>query len=295
MFPIQVKAQERINPITSINIPYSGQSQQVISFAESNGYFNTSVPLGFILDPSKVAFTTPENCNYIRIFGYISFPVGSYPDTTGRYSFQFDSSSLSWQGLDYLVGPYTNAAYSFVDVYVPVLPGVTYNLNGVYFNLTGHYTSASQSSINKFTITFQGKYDGGFNIYFYDINVDSGNSVVEAIRNQTTQINNQISQSTQQQTDQMTNGFDNSSGQSDADRLAGEMDEYLKKEDELYDQLQYEVPVIDLQGDTQGILLGSNFLQSLYVSDPFISKCITFVLSFGLVMYIVGWLKKKDG
>lgn len=96
------------------------------------------------------------------------------------------------------------------------------------------------------------------------------------------------------QTNDLTNGFDSSGGDQAADQLGQEVDNYLKTEDALYDQMQYDVPEIDLQADAQGILLASNFLQSLYVSDSFISKVITYVLSFGLILFIVGWLKKRD-
>ena len=96
------------------------------------------------------------------------------------------------------------------------------------------------------------------------------------------------------QTHDITEGFDSSSGNQAADQLGQELDNYLQAEDALYDQMQYDVPEIDLQADAQGILLASNFLQSLYVSDSFISKVITYVLSFGLILFIVGWLKKRD-
>lgn len=96
-----------------------------------------------------------------------------------------------------------------------------------------------------------------------------------------------------QQTDDLTNGFDNSAGSQAADQLGQQVDDYLKQEDSLYDQMQYDVPEIDLLSDARGIVLASGFMQSLYVSNEFISKIVTFSLSFGLILFIVGWLKKR--
>lgn len=98
-----------------------------------------------------------------------------------------------------------------------------------------------------------------------------------------------------QQTSDLTSGYDSSTGDQLSSAANTAVDDYIKQEDQLYDQMSYEVPDIDVGSDTSAILLSSNFLQSLYSSNSFISRCVTFVLTFGLLLYIVGWLKKKSG
>lgn len=93
----------------------------------------------------------------------------------------------------------------------------------------------------------------------------------------------------------LTTGYDPSSGDELSSAANTAVDDYLKEEDSLYDQMTYEVPEVDVGSDTSAIMLSSGFMQSLYSSNSFISRCVTFVLTFGLILYIVGWLKKKSG
>lgn len=93
---------------------------------------------------------------------------------------------------------------------------------------------------------------------------------------------------------QITNGYDSSAGDSLASGLQTGVDDYIKQEDELFGRMQYDVPEVSIGSDTEGLLLSASFMQSLYTSSSFVSKCVTFVLSFGLVLFIVGWLKKRD-
>lgn len=94
------------------------------------------------------------------------------------------------------------------------------------------------------------------------------------------------------QTSEITTGFDSSAGEQVSTDLKTGVDDYLKTEDEVFSDVSYDVPVLSVDDDDKPvIMLTSNFLQSLYISNPFISKCVTFVLTFGLVLYIVGFLR----
>lgn len=95
-----------------------------------------------------------------------------------------------------------------------------------------------------------------------------------------------------QQTEDLTNGYDSSGGQQVADDLQSGVDDYLQKEDDLFAELNFEVPSLSLGDDTSGILLCSSFLQSIYSSDGFVSHIVTFGLASGFLLFIMGWLKK---
>lgn len=230
---------------------------------------------------NHVSYTVPDGCTkaIVNIYGLSTVAVRSVVGS-GGINVSSTTYSVSGPGLSgsTVVGlNYGDSHNAYIDgsFVVDVVPGSVFSLTDYY--LTASCSCSASGSINAvFYFTFQGITDSPSDnfISFY-----SGSDVtVSDLDNQTSEL---------------TQGFDSSQGDQVADQLGQEMDNYLQTEDALYDQMQYDVPEIDLVNDSQGILLASNFLQSLYVSDSFISKCITFVLSFGLILFIVGWLKKR--
>lgn len=221
-----------------------------------------TVPEGY----NTLDFTLLFKCAPLSVDGYSS----GYSITSGRASLPNGSS------VDCVIersGGYIRCQFEGI----PVVPGYNFGLSNVFIVLNVVEWASSSTSVTPATYSPSVKispFSAASRIYR---SLDP--SLVEALGSQT---------------EDLTTGFDSSSGDQAADQLGQELDNYLQAEDALYDQMQYEVPEVDLLADAQGILLASNFLQSLYVSDAFISKVITYVLSFGLILFIVGWLKKRD-
>lgn len=225
------------------------------------------IPFSSLYNFSSLPSVVPDDCHYIYIA--CSFIVS---ESSLTYS------EVSCLGVSGFCSPKTvaNGYYSFA-LLVPVIPGTPISmddwLKGSVHILTS-WGSTNLDLTRRTSFTFSAPYTADFTFLS-----DSDISVSDL----------------QQQTDQLTNGFDNSQGNAAADQLGNEINNYIEQEDALYDQMQYEVPEVDIASDGQAIMLASNFMQSLYVSDSFVSKCVTFVLTFGLIMYIIGWLKKKSG
>lgn len=255
--------------ISSVIIQYTSLSSVPVSFYSSaSGISSVEVPVPF----ASSGIVVPDNADMMLIhLEYFVDYVSSGGD--GNHSgFRLHGSFLGYSCESSLVA----GRVAYLNLYVPVSPGSVFAMN--YF-----YVSANLNM-------FVGE-NNGFPSYHVSYNVTPIQSSIESYIKFYSSDGVSVGD-LNQQTQDLTTGFDNSSGSQAADQLGGQVDDYLKQEDQLYDQMQYDVPEVDLQSDAQGILLASNFLQSLYVSDSFISRVMTFVLTFGLVLYIVGWLKK---
>lgn len=236
--------------------------------------FNSScsMPVGFF-DPN--GFIIPSG--YDHMSGYFVFNVSGYSSsgTTGHKvtDFWLDIYGVS---SSHSAPDASNDIYFFVEM--DVSEGAIIGSNRTLFCYSASEWVDSSDGYPQIYMT----YNPTFTIkpLKYSFILTSSGSVT--------------SQDIINQTESLQTGFDASSGDDAADQLAVVVDDYLISEDALYDQMQYDVPEVDIVSDGQAIMLASNFMQSLYVSDSFISKCITFVLTFGLIMYIVGYLKKSS-
>lgn len=244
--------------------------------------FDIYVSFYYIWGPSNLSFPTmpsEADCYSLLASNFGGGPV--MISASDSFSVTGSTNSVS---VTPVLDSYSFSAYGS-DVpcgnYLGISSGYIYNLYGIannYIRLRGRYDiRLSGTGVVDHTFTLTPKVT--FNVSALYVTFYKSDSV--------------DSSDLQDQTDDLTNGFDNSSGSQAADQLGQEVDEYLKQEDALYDQMQYEVPEIDLVSDAQGIMLASSFMQSLYVSNEFISKIVTFALSFGLILFIVGWLKKR--
>lgn len=221
------------------------------------------------LDPYTVDFVVPDDCDRAVLNMYFSLDVnGNNLAVNGVY--------LSGAGIPYLQqGIYSGNRY-FFSSYIDVIPGSTFSTSNYSLTLNLS-TGLDIGSVVSMNVTFEPVNDSRYNyIEFYQADRSS------------------IGDSLEKQTQDLTNGFDSSTGDQVASDLQTGIDDYITKEDEVFDQMQYDVPEISIADDGSAIMLASNFMQSLYISNSFISKCITFVLTFGLILYIVGWLKKRS-
>lgn len=236
------------------------------SLAISPAYFSSLVVPDSVLD----------NFSYDRMLVLINFSASDVSLSGSTYGYGVNSMSFVFYGQE--SSPVSPSFNSGVVLDVPFYrygDGIIDPRFSVTYDFTEYVNRTVSDAFQPYTPSFHLKISS-MDYYFYSSR--SSVSIGDL----------------QDQTDDLTHGFDSSSGDQAADQLGQELDNYLNAEDALYDQMQYDVPEIDLQSDAQGILLASNFLQSLYVSDAFISKVITYVLSFGLILFIVGWLKKRD-
>lgn len=267
------------------------------SYLTSNPYYNRNVltfdfnascsmPVGFF-DPN--AFTIPSG--YDHMSGYFQFKVSNWNSLGASTGYRVTDFWLDIYGVSssHSAPDANNNIYFFVEMDVSEGTIISSNRTLLCYSAS-EWVDSGDSIITKV-------YNPSFTItpVAYNFTLTSSGLVTsQDVTNQTTQINQQIQQQTQQQTESLQTGFDSSSGDDAADQLAVEVNDYLKTEDALYDQMKYDVPEVDIVSDGQAIMLASNFMQGLYVSDSFISKCVTFVLTFGLIMYIVGYLKKSS-
>lgn len=242
--------------------------------------YDVTFPANFGVSTSMDFSSVPDTSDAWSLVMYLRCPSTFFSNSNG--SATITSATLHWNGYD-VPGVRPGDFWIFRS---DAMPTVSF-LQNLYFlenmTITFHVVqnTVGYSGSNSPTGSFQPSFT--FTPFYYVgtfYSLGDGDPVTDV--------------DIKDQTDQIVNGFDSSSGDQAADQLGQELDNYLQAEDALYDQMQYDVPEIDLQSDAQGILLASNFLQSLYVSDSFISKVITYVLSFGLILFIVGWLKKRD-
>lgn len=226
-------------------------------------------------------FKVPDGCDKcsFTIFGEVVTGISAISGSGQAQNVSF-SAGLSGYGLvDSSIG------YSAIDsantrsvlgtVVFDVQPGSSFSFN--YMNLLVHSFYDCTASTATVYARFIPYANNNF-LTFYSSSDTTGGVTRQDIIDQTTDL---------------TTGFDSSQGDQSADRLGSEMNGYLQSEDALYDQMQYDVPELTLADDTKGILLASNFLQSLYVSDSFISQVVTYALTFGLILFIIGFLKKR--
>lgn len=230
----------------------------------SSGVLTKSFPLNAMFSvgdvPAPQGFDASQATVYFR-----SISSNVHIDSVSITGASADSGGVS------VYGTADNSTENGSYLVVCTLPLInTYNIR--YYSVT-----LTLSGSGSYSVTFVPDY---FIFSFYRFSPDNSDSVTK--------------QDVIDQTQDITHGYDSSGGDQVASDLTSGIDDYIKQEDQLYDQMQYEVPEVSLAFETQGIMLASNFLQSLYISNSFISKCVTFVLTFGLVLYIVGWLKKKS-
>lgn len=255
------------------------------------GYYNDTYVFDYYLTLGSIVysnnssfsryFTPPDNCDsYVVTCSGISGTGTKTSSTiTGGSSSTYSGltviptvnvTGLVIDGIEYpyvnnFASPFLNVGFRVGSDALIIHFQITYKVYG-YTNFNGVVNASNVPKIN--VKLYNSK------IYWYSGTSSSSSGDISALG------------------DQLTNGYDNTAGNAAADQISLEVYNYLKTEDALYDQMQYEVPEVDIASDGQAIMLASNFLQSLYVSDSFISKCVTFVLTFGLIMYIVGYLKK---
>lgn len=231
------------------------------SFPISTSFFNPN------------SFVVPDG--YDHISGYVVMHFSDFSELGGVSGYKINSCWLDVYGSSSSVSyPVSSGdVYFFIDMDVPEGFVFSGNRTNLVCDVSEWVTSPLSVTPVRYNPFFT------YSPVRYYFTVTSSDSVT--------------SSDLSDQTDDLTNGFDNSAGSQAADQLGQEVDEYLKQEDALYDQMQYEVPEIDLLSDARGIVLASGFMQSLYVSNEFISKIVTFALSFGLILFIIGWLKKR--
>lgn len=257
--------------ISTYSFPVNGSTSSYDIAPVYDG--SLTVTASFNLYPfTSGSVVVPSNASkcYVSCGGHYTAVISS-----GAGSYTVGSSYLSTYGSSFNAygSLYKNNYYNFYS-FMDCIPGQT--MNALYFNVIFDI-GISPTVSNPCDVDFYFTLDS-LDLFFYD-----SEGLPATV------------QDLDHMTDDLTNGFDNSQGNAAAEQLGSEINNYIQQEDALYDQMQYDVPEVDIASDGQAIMLASNFLQSVYVSDSFISKCVTFVLTFGLIMYIIGWLKKKSG
>lgn len=221
-------------------------------------------------------FTVPDGVDHIIFYANIHFSPSS---SSGSCGFSLNPISCSGPEGTGVTQAINSDGDAIINVSMDVIPGQVLNLEN--FSILLNVTEYAQAGSN-YDYTYSPSFE--FWVKYCSVTCYSGFSAASS---------SDISKLTQD----LTLGYDSSIGDQVSSELDSEMDNYLQVEDSLYDQMHYDVPEFSLMNvdSKSGILLASSFLQSLYVSDSFISNVITFVLTLGLILYIIGWLKKGSG